>query len=291
MKPAPFEYVRPKTLEEALALLAAHDDAKPIAGGQSLVPLLALRMASPSLLVDIAHLDELSGVSIDDESIRIGALTRWREVLESTILAEAHPLLVEAISHTAHYQIRNRGTVGGGCCHADPSAEMPAVAMTCDAEFEIASARGTRTLQSQEFFVDILTTALEPDELLVSVRLPIWRKGRRYAFEELSRRKGDFAVAGCVLFWDDEGDANCKNPHVGVFGVASTPLRVSSVEAALAGKQIDWPLISEAVSAMRKAISPQSDLHATSAYRSAVLEVLLERALLRASCLSEARPS
>jgi carbon-monoxide dehydrogenase medium subunit len=281
MKPAPFEYVRPNTLAEALSFMT-DGDTKAIAGGQSLIPLLALRMTAPRLLVDISRIAELKGVEFDSEYIKLGALTRWCDVLKNQQLAVQHPLLVEAIGHTAHYQIRNRGTVGGSCSHADPSAEMPAVAVTCEAQFEIKSLRGTRIVPADEFFVSVLTTALEADELLVSIRLPAWPSDRRYAFQEFSRRIGDFAMAGCIVFWDEE-DGCCANPHVGVFGVADTPIRVREVEKILLNRPVTTNVIVEAVSALKDAVVPQDDLHAPSAYRSALLGVLLERALLSAS--------
>jgi carbon-monoxide dehydrogenase medium subunit len=282
MKPAPFEYARPNTLDEALALLASDDDVKAIAGGQSLIPLLALRMAAPKLLVDISRLAELKGVEFGPDYIKLGALTRWCDILTNPQLAAQHPLIVEAIGHTAHYQIRNRGTVGGSCSHADPSAEMPAVAITCGAQFEVASIRGTRIVPAEEFFVSVLTTALEPDELVLSIRLPKWAPGRHYAVQEFARRRGDFAIAGCALFWDDR-DGRCGDPHVGVFGVADTPIRVPAVEAVLADRLITNDVINEAAKTIQQAVIPQDDLHATSAYRSALLAVLLERALLSAS--------
>jgi carbon-monoxide dehydrogenase medium subunit len=281
MKPAPFEYARPNTLAEALSFMTL-EDAKPIAGGQSLIPLLALRMTAPKLLVDISRITELRGVEFGSEYIKLGALTRWCDVLKNQQLALQHPLLVEAIGHTAHYQIRNRGTVGGSCCHADPSAEMPAIAVTCEAQFEIRSLRGTRIVPADEFFVSVLTTVLEPDELLVSIRLPAWPSDRRYAFQDFSRRTGDFAMAGCVVFWDEE-DGCCVNPHVGVFGVADTPIRVRDVEKVLLNRPVTTDVVVDAVSALREAVIPQDDLHAPSAYRSALLGVLLERALLSAS--------
>jgi aerobic carbon-monoxide dehydrogenase medium subunit len=283
MKPAPFEYARPGTLAEALALLA-EDDAKPIAGGQSLVPLLALRMTSPKLLVDISRLTELKGLDIGPQGIRLGALTRWCDVLGHPQLAAHHPLLVEAIGHVAHYQIRNRGTVGGSCCHADPSAEMPAVAVTCEAQFEIASRRGLRVVPAEAFFRGILTTALEPDELLTAIRLPPWPVGRRHAFAEFVRRTGDFAIAGCALFWDQDGD-RCINPHVGVFGVADTPLRLPSVEAALTDRPLTPGLIAEAADLAQQAVTPHGDLHAPAAYRSALMRVMVERALSSAAAI------
>jgi carbon-monoxide dehydrogenase medium subunit len=283
MKPAPFEYARPGTLAEALSLLA-EDDTKPIAGGQSLVPLLALRMTSPRLLVDISRLAELKGIDIGPQGIRLGALTRWCDVLSHQQLATHHPLLVEAIGHVAHYQIRNRGTVGGSCCHADPSAEMPAVAVTCEARFEIASRRGTRVMPAREFFQGILTTALEPDELLTAIRLPHWPVGRRYGFQEFARRTGDFAIAGCTLYWDEEG-GRCVNPHIGVFGVADTPLRLPTVEAALIDRPITAGLIAEAADLAQQAVVPHGDLHAPAAYRSALMRVMVERALSSAAAI------
>jgi carbon-monoxide dehydrogenase medium subunit len=281
MKPAPFEYARPGTLAEALSLLA-EDDARPIAGGQSLVPLLALRMTAPKLLVDISRLSELKGIDIKPEGIRLGALTRWCDVLNHPQLAAYHPLLVEAIGHVAHYQIRNRGTVGGSCSHADPSAEMPAVAVTCEAQFEIASMRGMRIVPAEEFFLGILTTTLEPDELLVAVRLPHWPAGRRYAFQEFARRTGDFAIAGCALFWDEE-DGRCISPHVGVFGVADTPLRLPTVEATLTDHPVTPGLIAKAADLAQESVVPHGDLHAPAAYRSALMRVMVERALSSAA--------
>jgi carbon-monoxide dehydrogenase medium subunit len=281
MKPAAFEYSRPQALAEALSLLVG-DDVKPIAGGQSLVPLLALRLASPKRLVDISRLVELRGIEVGSDCIRIGALTRWRDVLSDPRLAEHHPLLIEAVRHTAHYQIRNRGTVGGSCCHADPAAELPAIAITCEAQFEAVSLRGRRLIPAREFFRGVFTTALEPDELLLAVRLPGWRRGRRYGFEEVARRRGDFAIVGCALFWDDD-DGCCRNPHVGAFGVAETPVRVPAVEAVLIDQQINERTIRDACRAISDAIVPPTDLHATSAYRSALLAVVLERALQAAS--------
>jgi aerobic carbon-monoxide dehydrogenase medium subunit len=283
MKPAPFEYARPGTLAEALSLLA-EDDARPIAGGQSLVPLLALRMTSPRLLVDISRLAELKGIDIGPQGIRLGALTRWCDVLNHPQLAAHHPLLVEATGHVAHYQIRNRGTVGGSCCHADPSAEMPAVAVTCEAQFEIASRRGTRVVPAEDFFKGILTTALEPDELLTAIRLPHWPAGRRYAFQEFVRRTGDFAIAGCTLFWDEYG-GRCINPHVGVFGVAETPLRLPTVEAALTDRPVTPDSIVKAADLAQQAVVPHGDLHAPAVYRSALMRVMVERALSSAAAI------
>ena len=280
MKPAAFEYSRPETLSEALSLLG--DDVRPIAGGQSLVPMMALRLVTPQRIVDLARLVELRKIEIGPDGVRIGALTRWCDILAEPRLEAQQPLLTAAVRHTAHYQIRNRGTIGGSCCHADPAAEMPAIAMTCGAEFEVISRRGRRIIPAHEFFVGIFTTALASDELLLSIRLPRWPRGRRHGFEELARRQGDFAIVGCALFYD-ESDGNCRDPHVGVFGVADTPVRVPEVETVLAGRQLIDRVIDEASRTLQKVIAPQTDLHATADYRRALLGVLLERALKAAS--------
>jgi carbon-monoxide dehydrogenase medium subunit len=283
MKPAPFDYARPESIAEVLAALAeANGDAKLVAGGQSLIPLMALRMASPSLLIDIARVPELKGIDISPDGTRIGALTRWREIERHKELGDAQPLLATAVKHVAHYQIRTRGTIGGSCAHADPASEIPAVALTCEATFEIASVRGTRIVSAEHFFVGTLTTALEPDELLIAVRFPQWPADRRYAFQEFARRSGDFALAGCVVFFDLEDDGRCRAPHIGVFGVDDRPRRLAEVEAALVGQHLTSDVIAAASNLAAHVIAPQDDLHAPADYRRALLGVLLERALTAA---------
>ncbi len=280
MKPAPFDYVRPGTLPEALSILSqANGDAKPIAGGQSLVPLLALRMTAPRLLVDITRLPELKGIDVTPNGVRLGALVRWRDIESDPELRRQQPLLVEAVKHIAHYQIRTRGTVGGSCAHADPAAEMPAIAITCDAEFEVASLRGVRLISACDFFTGVLTTALEPDELLIALHLPKWPAARRHGFQEFARRSGDFAIAGCALFWDEDQDGRCIAPHVGVFGVGDAALRLQIVEDALSERRLTPDLIARAGELAERAVEPQDDLHAPAAYRRSLIRVLTERAL------------
>src|SRR6185437_11708889 len=207
MKAHRFDYVRPTRLEHANEVLAEYgDQAKVIAGGQSLVPMLAFRLTAPRFLVDIGRLPNLNRITIDNGGIRIGALVRWRDIECSAELKLAHPLLVEAIRHVAHYQIRNRGTVGGSLAHADPAAEMPGIAITCEAKVVIAGRKGQRVVPAAEFFTGALTTALQPDELIVEVRLPPWNPNRRWAFMEFARRRGDFAIAGIALYYDIEHD-------------------------------------------------------------------------------------
>src|SRR5215510_11811617 len=215
MKPPPFDYARAGSVEEAVALLARHgDDAKIIAGGQSLMPMLAFRMAEPKLLVDIGSITALRSIGIDHRGATLGALVRWRDIERHTVLSQTQPLLVEAIKHVAHYQIRNRGTVGGSLAHADPAAEMPGIAVTCEAKIVVAGIKGQRVIPAADFFTGALTTALQPDELIVEVRLPPWRSGRHWAFVEFARRRGDFALAGIALFYDTENGKAC-NARVG----------------------------------------------------------------------------
>src|SRR5438128_5624583 len=194
MKPAAFDYRAPATLDEAVALLAADPGAKLIAGGQSLMPVLNFRLEAPTLLVDLRRLPGLGDIDIGAEGVRLGAKVRWRDIEEDARLQTAHPLLRAAIAHVAHYQIRNRGTVGGSLAHADPAAELPGIAVTCDAEIAIVGAAGERTIPAGEFFTGPLTTVLRPDELITELRLPVWPAARRWAFREFARRRGDFAL-------------------------------------------------------------------------------------------------
>src|SRR3954471_14120320 len=270
MKLPPFDYACPTTLPEAVELLASHDDAKAIAGGQSLVPMLAFRLAQPSLLVDLRKLADLRGIRISDAGVTLGAMVRWRDIEDDERLETAHPLLKAAISHVAHYQIRNRGTVGGSIAHADPAAEMPGIAVTCEAEIVVASKAGTRIIRAADFFQGALTTALSSDEIIVEIRLPAWRVGRRWGFQEFARRRGDFALAAAALFYDSDANSKTANAHVGVIGVADRPLRLPSVEAVLNGATIDAATIARAEAAASAAVNPDSDIHASGAYRKAL---------------------
>jgi carbon-monoxide dehydrogenase medium subunit len=286
MKAPPFEYVRPTRLQDAIGFLAEHGaDAKVLAGGQSLVPMLAFRMASPRFLVDIGCIPGLNRITIDNDGIRLGALVRWRDIERSVELQRAHPLLVEAIRHVAHYQIRNRGTVGGSLAHADPAAEMPGIAVTCEAQIVIAGPRGQRTVPAAELFAGALSTTLEPDELITEVRLPPWRHNRRWAFEEFARRRGDFALAGVALFYDAGENGRATNVHVGAIGVSDTPLRLAAAESAIMDKAVTETTIREAGIAAAEAVNPHDDIHAPGEYRRALLGVLTERALARATGL------
>jgi carbon-monoxide dehydrogenase medium subunit len=283
MKPPRFDYARAGSVQHAVALLTEHgDDAKIIAGGQSLMPMLAFRMATPRLLVDIGSIAALRRITLDGRGVTLGALVRWCDIEKHAELVRAHPLLVEAVRHVAHYQIRNRGTIGGSLAHADPAAELPGIALACDAEIEVVGPKGTRTIAAANFFVDGLTTVLAADEVIVSMRLPAWKSGRCWAFEEFARRRGDFALAGVALFYD-VAEGRAMDPHIAAIGVGSTPLRLTAAEQALAGKAVDQAAIREAVSAATASIDPPGDIHAPGDYRRALLGVLLERALARAA--------
>jgi len=288
MKLPPFEYACPTTLPEAVQLLSERNgDAKPIAGGQSLVPMLAFRLAQPTLLVDLRKLADLRGIKISAKGVTLGAMVRWREIEDDERLDTAHPLLKAAVAHIAHYQIRNRGTVGGSLAHADPAAEMPAIAMTCDAEIAVVGKSGARVIQAADFFQGALTTALTADEIIVEVRLPAWPAGRRWGFEEFARRRGDFAMAAAALFYDQSADGKARNAHVGVAGVADRPLRLPSVEDVLNGRAVDQATIAEADAAASAAVDPQDDIHASAAYRRALVGTMVERALKRAAARAQ----
>src|SRR5262245_13908854 len=284
MKLPPFEYAAPTTLKDAVALLAAHaGDAKAIAGGQSLVPMLAFRVASPALLVDLRRIPDLDRIAVSPEGVRLGAMVRWRDIEDDVRLKTAHPLLRAAVAHVAHYQVRNRGTVGGSLAHADPAAELPGIAVTCEAEIAVMGASGTRVIRAADFFLGPLMTALAADEIIVEIRLPAWPRRRRWGFQEFARRRGDFAMAGAALYYDEDAGGNAVNPHVGVIGVGDIPQRLAEVEALLEGRVVDEAGIALAEKAAAASVNPADDIHASAAYRRALTGTMVERALKIAS--------
>lgn len=289
MKLPPFEYACPTKLSEAVALLAAHNgDAKPIAGGQSLVPMLAFRLAAPSLLVDLRKLPDLRKVDVSAGGVALGAMVRWRDILDDTRLRSAHPLLVAAVTQVAHYQIRNRGTIGGSIAHADPAAEIPGIAVTCEAEIAVVGSAGPRSIKAADFFLGPLMTALAADEIIVEIRFPPWPKERRFGFQEFARRRGDFAMAAAAL-WYDEDAGTARNAHVGVIGVGDRPQRLPAVEAVINGRVVDEATIAAADSAAAAAVDPQTDIHASADYRRALTGTMVERALRDAARLQGGR--
>ena len=283
MKPAPFDYQAPATLREAVDLLASEPEAMVIAGGQSLMPLLALRLATPSLLVDLRRVPGLDAIAIGDGGIRLGARVRWRDIENDGRLQTAHPLLRETIAQVAHYQIRNRGTVGGSLAHADPAAELPGLAVICEAEITLAGAAGTRVVRARDFFTEPLTTVRRRDEIITELHLPSWPSGRRWAFREFAQREGDFSLAGIALFYDEDQEGRVADAHIGVIGACDRPQRLIEVEALLNGRFVDEPLIREAAEAAARTVDPPEDLHAPAAYRRALVATLIERGLRSAA--------
>ncbi|HRF07983.1 MAG TPA: xanthine dehydrogenase family protein subunit M [Xanthobacteraceae bacterium] len=284
MKLPPFEYASPGTLQEATALLAKHNgEARPIAGGQSLLPLMAYRLAAPSLLIDLAKIEGLNRIEIGEDGVQVGAMTRWCQIEAEETLTHAHPLMREAVRNIAHYQIRNRGTIGGSLAHADPAAEMPALAITCDAEIYVTGARGSRVVAAKNFVVAPLETSLKPDELITSIRFPRWQPHRRWAFLEFSKRRGDFALGGVALHFEEDAQGHATAVHVGVFGTGETPGRLAAVEDFVTGKKVDAALAHAAGRMARANVQAASDMHASEEYRKALIGTLLERALIEAA--------
>jgi carbon-monoxide dehydrogenase medium subunit len=285
MKPPSFDYAAPKTVGEAVALLQQHEgEAKILAGGQSLMPLLNMRLARPGLLVDAARVDGLDFIREIDGSVAIGAMTRQRSVEFSELVRTRHPLLHAATHHIAHPQNRNQGTVGGSLAHADPAAELPATALALDAEFRAVGPNGERRIKAADFFVTYLTTALEPSEVLTEVRFPALPGRAGWSFMELARRHGDFALAGVVTYLTLDGGMRCSGARIVLFGVGATPVRAAAAERLLVGDTLGDTLFEHAGRTASEEIDePLSDVHASAEYRRDLARVLTRRALAEAA--------
>jgi aerobic carbon-monoxide dehydrogenase medium subunit len=283
MKLPDFKYEAPATVAEATGLLAEHqDEATLLAGGQSLIPLLALRLAHPAVLVDINGLDELSGVSVTDGRVAIGALTREYMAEESETVAAAVPLLAAALPLIGHEAIRNRGTIGGSLAHADPAAELPAVARALDAELVVRSESDERVIPASEWFEGYLTTSRRPDEILVEVRFPVAEPGTGVAFQEVARRHGDFAMVGLAASLTLT-DGTISDARLAFSGVADVPVRAAEAESLLVGQQPSAELFAEAARRAAAALDPPADLHGSSDYRKKVAATLVRRGLQAAA--------
>jgi CO/xanthine dehydrogenase FAD-binding subunit len=279
MKPPSFDYVLADTVEDALSALASlGPDAKILAGGQSLVPMLNFRLLRPTTLVDINRIAGLSFVSDEAQAVRIGALTRHHQLETSPVIAAHLPVIAEAMKHVAHLAIRNRGTIGGSLSHADPAAELPMMAVLLDAKLTIASAAGKRTVPAREFFVDALTTDLRDGELLTEIEIPKLVPQSGWGFEEVSRRGGDFALAAAAAILTLRA-GTIAEARIAVMGVGKTPLRMSEAEAMLAGQTVSPDLLDKAAEAVRAAVEPETDLHASADYRRHLIGVLTQRTL------------
>lgn len=284
MKPAAFDYHVPETATEAVDLIAGlGDEAKFIAGGQSLMPLLILRLAAFEHLVDLRRLTELRGIRLDGEVVRVGATTTHAAVGRDETVRRFVPLLARATPLIGHFQIRNRGTIGGSIAHADAAAEYPTVALTLDATIDTLSPRGPRTLAASDFFQGMWTTAMEPDELVTGINFPVLQGRWGFALEEFTRRSGDFAVAGAGVAVRVDADARVDRCAITVFGVAPTPLRARALEADLTGRPVsEIDAVDVGVTATRNLDAVPSDMHGTAEYRRRVGSTMVSRAWTRA---------
>jgi aerobic carbon-monoxide dehydrogenase medium subunit len=283
--PAAFEYARPTTVDEALqAIAAGGDDVKVLAGGQSLIPVMRLRLAAPETVVDLGRVAELRGVRDDGDAIVIGAMTTHHDVMTDPLVRQYAPLIAEATETVADRQVRARGTFGGALAHADPAGDLPAVALALDAEFVIAGLQGRRTVPAAEFFVDYLTTVLEEEELLVEVRVPklAGEWGMRYEkFNRVAQAWSIVAVAAVVR----REDGHIAEARIGLTNMGTTPLRATAVEAALAGAEASPETIAAAARSAAEGTSPSSDLNAQADYREHLAQVLTRRAVTAAAGL------
>jgi carbon-monoxide dehydrogenase medium subunit len=281
MKARAFSYLRANTIDQALSAHArAGDDARFIAGGQSLVPALSLRLQAPQLLIDITHIAELRGISREGDSLRIGALTRHREMLSEPLIAEFAPLLRAAAPFVAHPAIRNRGTLGGSIALADPASEFPAMMLALDAEIEIAGQSGSRRVKADGFFLDLFETAVQLGELVTAVHIPLFKSDQRFAFDELARRRGDYALVGCGMMASYEGD-RIELIRIAFFSVGNVPTRAKGAEAVLNGFRLDAARIASAQAALQSDLDPPESDEVPPAMRLHLARVLLGRLLVR----------
>ncbi len=283
MKPSSFEYHLVSSTEEAVSLLGQNEgDAKVIAGGQSLVPLLALRLARVDHLVDINGLTALGGITANG-GLHIGALTRHRAAERSPLVRRHSPLLADALGYIGHTAIRNRGTIGGSLAHADPAAELPATLLALDGTVQVESSRGTRTVAAADLFTGFLSTSLEADELLTAVSIPAWKDGSGWSVQEFARRSGDFAISGALSVLSLDSGGKVADARIALIGVAPTAIRAEAAEAALRGQSPSSDLWAAAADAAVAGLEPPSDLHGSSSYRVQLTRTLVRRSLEEAA--------
>ena len=292
MKPAPFNLLRPKSVDEALTLLQSHgDEAKVLAGGQSLVPLMNFRLAQPHNLIDLNGVEGLDQIKFNDQTLSLGAMVRQRDVERSPAIAERLPILREAIEQVAHPAIRNRGTVGGSLVHADPSAELPLLAVALDAIFHLRSARTRRSVAAGDFYQGYLLTDIAPDELLVALDFHLPPADSGWCCSEIARRHGDFAIVAVAVLLGCGGDRSINFARVALGGVGPAPLRMIAAEQALLGERSGAELFRGAGDAAAQAVDPPADIHASSSYRRHLTGVLVRRALTTAASRVKGRAS
>jgi CO/xanthine dehydrogenase FAD-binding subunit len=283
VKPPLFDYHDPDTVEGALDLLSEHgEDAKVLAGGQSLVPLLNFRLASPDHLIDLGRIPSVAYIRRAGGVLRIGTMTRQATLEASPLVSEHWPLLTGALGFVAHAQIRNRGTVGGSVAHADPAAELPVAFTVLDSTFHLRSRKGTRSVGWRDFFITHLTTAIEPEELLIEIEVPPVPAGTGWAFSEYSRRHGDFALGGAAALITIE-DGVCRRARLGLLAAADKPVRAEAAERVLEGSPITKDLTIEAARVAAADINPTGDIHGSGEYRKQLIEGMVRRAIDQAT--------
>jgi len=283
MKPAPFIYMAPATLEEAITLLVAHGEtAKLLAGGQSLVPMMNFRLARPEQVIDLNRVQGLDYITERDGMLVVGAMTRQRSLERSELIRQHYPLLLEATELIGHAAIRNRGTVGGSLAHADPAAELPAVLLAYGGSVIVQGPQDTRQVAAEELFLTYFTTALAPDEILTEVRFPRWPQGTGWCFMEESRRHGDFAMVGVAALLTLDAERRCTRVAVALTGVGGVPYNIVEAPAILIGQVPDETRIAEVAQAAAAGVEPDGDLHASAEFRRHLSGVLTRRALHQA---------
>lgn len=283
MKPPLFRYEAPTTLKDAVIALASDPDAMVLAGGQSLLPAMNFRLAAPSLLVDIQHVGELKGIAIDKGHIIVKAMTRHRELELDERVRKANPLLGEAMAHVAHIPIRNRGTVVGSLCHADGAAELPLILVLLGGKMVVEGPSGRREIAADDFFRFHLTTSRQHDELAVEARFPVLADGSGWAFDEMTRRHGDYAIAGVGAVVQIGADGRAGEVRLAACGVASRPIRLSAAEKVLVGTSLGETDLKVAGDAAAEVVTAPDDMHATTAYRRRVLATLVRRMVAKAA--------
>jgi carbon-monoxide dehydrogenase medium subunit len=281
MKPAPFKYIVASSLDHALALKAEHgDEARFLAGGQSLIPAMNFRLARPEVLIDINGLTEFSGIDLSEGGrVRVGALTRYRSLERDADFLGACPLFADALPHIAHPQIRNRGTIGGNLSHADPASELPTLAVAMQAEMGIASATGERRAPASEFFLGLLTTDLGSDEMLVDITFPARRPRSGACFMEIARRRGDFAIAGVAALVSLDDEWLCAEVRIALCGVGDTPVDASGAASTIVGYRLTSEVIEAVAGRVQQLIEPSGNVHASADYQRHVAGVLTQRVL------------
>jgi CO/xanthine dehydrogenase FAD-binding subunit len=282
MKPAAFDYIAPKSLEAAVAALAAaNGDGKVLAGGQSLMPLLNFRMTRPAVVVDLMHIPGLSFIELRDDRVAIGAMTRHADLEFSKLIAAKLPVMAAAMRHVAHLAIRNKGTIGGSLSHADPAAELPMLAVFYGATIKVQGPEGRRDIPAEDFFVSALTNCLDPEEIVFEIEFPVLASHAGWAFEEVARRFGDFALASIALSFELL-DHRISDARVAVMGVGDTPRRLREAEAALHGLQGGPEAATGFAEVVRSCVNPESDIHVSAEYRKNLIGVLAEKAFTTA---------